>query len=320
MSAFTIEPYDASRRDAYLDLLHEAWGAGAMTGKTFDWWFDGNPAGSLMSVAVIDGDVVGVASHSLARLRIRGEERLGQYSVHAVTSERARGLGIFRALERHHEELGRERGSSCVLAFASAPTRPLFLGPLGWTQIDRRRVWGRPLRAAVRRRLRRSAAPPRASAEEVDGRGVRVLSRFGDEQEAAYRTLAPAYGNHLVRDAGYLQWRYLDSPRGYAAYASPDGFAVLGHVQRGRLSAGLVMELVAPPDQARALLSRCARDARHADVLLVVPSPSAQRSLLARCGFVPLPTRLDYMGNGLSHPLDARGRAWTVSLGDTDFF
>jgi hypothetical protein len=317
VSSFELEPYDASRRDAYLGLLREAWGEGAMSGEVFDWWFAGNPEGSLMSVAAIDGEVVGVASHSLARLHLGGEERLAQFSVHAVTSQRARGLGIFRALERRHEELGKERGSSCVLAFASAPTRPLFLGPLGWSQIDRRRVWGRPLTAALTRRLRRSDAP---APSVDDGRGTTALTRFGAEQEAAYEALAPRLGNHVVRSARYLQWRYLDSPRGYAAFASGDGFAVLGSVPRGRLVAGLVLELVAPPEQAGALLARCAVAVPGADILLAVPSPLLPHTVLARHGFVPLPTRLDFMGLGLTLPLDTRPDAWAVSLGDTDFF
>lgn len=318
MSAFTIETYDASHRDAYLGLMREAWGAGAMSGDVFDWWFQGNPAGSLMSVAVIGGDVVGVASHTLARLQIGGEERLAQYSVHAVTSERARGLGIFRALERHHEERGRELGSSCVLAFASAPTRPLFLGPLDWSQIDRRRVWGRVLCGAVARRLRRRSSP--ASLSTATGHGVERLERFGPAQEEAYSAVAPSLRNHVIRDARYLQWRYLDSPRDYSATASSDGFAVLGHVQRGRVATALLMELVAPSGQARALLSQCIRDAGAADILVAVPSPALPTSLLGRCGFVPLPTRLDFMGHGLSHPLETRGSEWAVSLGDTDFF
>ena len=318
MSAFTIETYDASHRDAYLGRMREAWGAGAMSGDVFDWWFQGNPAGSLMSVAMINGDVVGVASHTLARLQIGGEERLAQYSVHAVTSERARGLGIFRALERHHEERGRELGSSCVLAFASAPTRPLFLGPLGWSQIDRRRVWGRVLRGAVARRLRRRGV--RASLSTAAGPGVERLERFGPAQEDAYRAVAPSLRNHVIRDARYLQWRYLDSPRDYSATATSDGFAVLGQVQRGRAATALLMELVAPSGQARALLSQCIRDAGAADILVAAPSPTLPASLLGRCGFVPLPTRLDYMGHGLSHPLETRGSEWVVSLGDTDFF
>ena len=284
MSDFTIEAYDASRRPDYLRLVRDAWGEGAMQGDQFDWWFERNPAGSLMSVAVIDGDVVGVASHTLARLRIAGEERLGQYSVHAVTSEQARGLGIFRALERHHEELGRARDSACVLAFASVSTRGLFLGPLGWTQIDRPRVWARPLRGMVERRLGRGGASSPAPAA---WKGTQRLESFGPAQEAAYLELAPALGNHVIRDARYLQWRYFDSPKPYSAYASKDGFAALGHAKRGRLATGLVMELLAPPDQAPALLARCVRDARDDDVLVAVPSPSLPRSLLARSGLRP---------------------------------
>jgi GNAT superfamily N-acetyltransferase len=317
VSSFRIEPYDPSRRDDYLRLVSDAWGKEAMQGDQFDWWFDRNPAGSLMSVAVIDDEVVGVASHTLAQLEVAGERRLGQYSVHAVTTERARGLGIFRALEEHHEELGRQRGSSCVLAFASASTRHLFLGPLVWSQIDHPRVWARPLRGMVERRLGRGGTGPVPAGKS---NGIERIEEFGPAQEAAYRALAPTLGNHLVRDAKYLQWRYFDSPKPYTAYASDDGFAVLGHAQRGRLSTGLVMELLAPPGHGQALLARCIREARRDDVLVAVPSLSLPRSLLARSGFVPVRTRLDYMGLGLTQPLDPRPTSWTISLGDTDFF
>jgi hypothetical protein len=169
----------------------------------------------------------------------------------------------------------------------------------------------------VERRLGRGGASSPAAAA---WKSTQRLESFGPAQESAYHELAPALGNHLIRDARYLQWRYFDSPKPYTAYASQDGFAVLGHAKRGRLATGLVMELLAPPDQARSLLARCIREARNDDVLVAVPSPSLPRSLLARSGFVPVRTRLDYMGIGLTLPLDARADAWTLSLGDTDFF
>ena len=100
-----------------------------MSGDEFDWWFDGNPAGSLRSVAVLDGRVVGVAGHSLYVTVLDGERRTASFSVHAVTDPSARGRGIFVELERKHEREATEMGVSCVLAFASAPTAPLFLGP-----------------------------------------------------------------------------------------------------------------------------------------------------------------------------------------------
>lgn len=298
---FTLEPYDSSLRDDYLALLGEAWGGGAMGGETFDWWFDGNPAGSVRSVAIREARVVGVAGHSRCRLAIGGKERIGQFSVHAVTAPEARGLGIFRALELRHEEQGREQGSSCVLAFASAPTRPLFLEPLGWTQIDRRRVWARPL--------------------PVGRRGLRSPRRFEARHGDTYSGQAHLLRNHVVRDSGYLNWRYLDSPREYHSLETDgDGFAVVGFTRRRGLRLALLMELVARSGDRGALLRGALAAARGSAALLAVPSPVLPCSRLLRHGFLPTTYRLDFMGKGLAEPLDARSEAWTVSFGDTDFF
>ena len=93
-----------------------------MDGETFDWWFDGNPAGSLRSVAVRDGDVVGAAGHSLRRgsgsagagaravLRARGHRRRRR----AVSASSARSSS-------RHEEQGQRSGSACVLASRTTP-------------------------------------------------------------------------------------------------------------------------------------------------------------------------------------------------------
>jgi hypothetical protein len=299
--AFELEPYDASRRDAYLGLLGEAWGGAAMGGATFDWWFDGNPAGSIRSVALRDGEVVGAAGHSIYRLVVDGRQRLGQISVHAATTPSARGLGIFRAIQLRHEEQGRDWGSICVLGFVSDPTRPIFVGPLGWTRIDRRRVWARPL--------------------PIGRKSARPLDRFEERHETVAAAAAPRMRNHVLRDSRYLNWRYTDSPRGYRILdADLGGFAVVGFTRRRGLKLALVMELVAEDEEVSLLLSGALAAARGSLALLAVPSPVLTRSLLLRRGFVPTRYRLDLMGKGLSEPLDSRSEAWTVSLGDTDFF
>jgi GNAT superfamily N-acetyltransferase len=298
---FELEPFEASLRDDYLGLLGEAWGGGAMGGETFDWWFEGNPAGSLRSVAVRDGEVVGAAGHSLYRVAVDGRRKLAQFSVHAATTPSARGLGIFRALELRHEEQGRDRGSICVLAFASAPTHPLFLGPLGWTQIDRRRVWARPF--------------------PIGRKGARPLERFGEQHESAAAAAAPRLRNHIVRDCLYLNWRYADSPRGYRLLeAEHGGFAVVGSTRRRGLKLALLMDFVGEDEDVGPLLRGSLAAARGSAALLAVPSPVLTRSRLLRHGFVPTRYRLDFMGKGLAEPLDTRSDAWTVSLGDTDFF
>jgi hypothetical protein len=302
-TAFELEPYDASRRDGYLGLLGEAWGGGAMGGDTFDWWFDGNPAGSMRSVAVRGGEVVGAAGHSIFRLVVDGRQRLGQFSVHAATTPSARGLGIFRALELRHEEQGRDWGSICVLGFASEPTHGIFLGPLGWTQIDRRRVWARPLPIGLR------------------GRRARRLERFEDRHETVAAAAAPRLRNHVLRDSRYLNWRYVESPRRYRMFeARLGGFGVVGFARRRGVKLALLMELVGEDEDVVGLVRGALAAARGAVALLAVPSPVLSRSRLLRHGFVPTPYRLDFMGKGLAEPLDGRSEAWTVSLGDTDFF
>ena len=72
-------------RDEFLALMEETYGA-AMSPAEFDWWFSRNPEGSLMSVARDDGDVIGVAAHSLYRMALDGGRRPATFSVHATTT------------------------------------------------------------------------------------------------------------------------------------------------------------------------------------------------------------------------------------------
>jgi hypothetical protein len=203
----------------------------------------------------------------------------------------ARGLGIFRELERKHEREAQERGVAVVLGFASAPTAPIFLGPLGWTEIGRLRIWARPL-------LRSGAND-----------GVASLDVAGDA--------AAAWPNHVVRDRQHLAWRYLDSPRGYVAVRSDDGYAVVWPAKphRGRTIAVLA-DLVGP--DVYGLLLAAARVSR-AKVLFGLPAPG-QRGAFIRAGFVPTNRTLHLMGKALAGRLVLDPAAWRFTLGDTDFF
>ena len=289
---YELASYGPAQRDDYLRLLHDAWGDDALTGAEFDWWFARNPAGSLMSVARDNGTVIGVASHSLYRMVLGGDERVASFSVHATTVPAARGRGIFVALERKHELEAEERGVAVVLAFASAPTAPLFLGPLGWTEIARLRIWARAMPFG-----RKRATP------------VPQFRHAGDA--------APDWPDHIVRDAAYLNWRYLDSPRDYVAYDVDGGYAVLGHKRHRGRDVALVADLVGP---TRPLLRACLARARpETRLVFVVPARGQEPAYLA-CGFVPTPRSLHFMGKALAGTLDTDPRAWRFTLGDTDFF
>ena len=227
--------------------------------------------------------------------RTGGEERLATFSVHATTDPAARGRGVFVGLERKHEEEAAARGAAVVLAFASAPTAPLFLGPLGWIEVGKLRLWARPL---PRLRL------PLGQAER--------LSRFDHVGDAA-----ASWPNHVVRDADYLNWRYLDSPRDYAAYRAGDGYAVVGHKRQRGHAVALIADLVGP---VRPLLRACLAGVRPGTRTLIgLPGPG-QRAAYLSFGFTPTPVTLHFMGKELAGRLDPDPDAWRFTLGDTDFF
>jgi GNAT superfamily N-acetyltransferase len=295
VSAYELAAYEPAQRDDYLRLLRNAWGESALTGEEFDWWFLRNPLGSLMSVARDDGRVVGVAAHSLYRMVLGEEERLATFSVHATTDPVARGKGVFVGLERKHEEEAEARGAAVVLAFASAPTAPLFLGPLGWTSVGKLRVWARPV---PRLSLRRG--------------GAARVERFAFGGDAA-----AAWSNHIVRDAEYLNWRYLDSPRDYVAYNADGGYAVLGHKRHKGHPIALVADLVGP---VRPLLRACVAGVKPGTRALFALPGIGETGAYLSCGFVPTPMTLDFMGKPLAGELDGDPRAWRFTLGDTDFF
>jgi GNAT superfamily N-acetyltransferase len=289
---YELASYGPAQRDDYLRLLRDAWGDDGLTDDEFDWWFSRNPAGSLMSVAQDDGRVIGVASHSLYRMVLGGREQLASFSVHATTDPAARGRGIFVGLERKHEHEAQERGVAVVLAFASAPTAPLFLGPLGWTEIARLRIWARAL--------------------PFGGKGAEELTAFGGTADAA-----AGWPNHIVRDAEYLNWRYLDSPRDYVAYRAAGGYAVLGHKRHRGRDVALVADLAGP---VRPLLRACIAGVRPGTRLVFAVPARGQEAAYLSCGFVPTPRSLHFMGKAFAGRLDTDPRAWRFTLGDTDFF
>jgi GNAT superfamily N-acetyltransferase len=293
VSSYELVSYEPPDLDDYLRLLGQAWGHQGLSVHEFDWWFLRNPAGSLMSVARAEGRVVGVAAHTLLPMVLGGDERLASFSVHATTDPAWRGRGIFTGLEEKHEHEAAERGVAVVLAFASAPTAPIFLGPLGWTEIGRLRIWARP------------------------------VLWFGDESAApaldVEGDVAAGWPNHVVRDPGHLAWRYLDSPRGYVALRSANGYAVVWPAKphRGRTIAVLA-DLAAPRREVPELLRRAARASR-ARLLFALPGPEQRRTFLA-AGFLPTHLTLHFIGKALAGNLDTDPHAWRFTLGDTDFF
>jgi GNAT superfamily N-acetyltransferase len=301
----------SERRDAFLALMREVYGE-AMSEAEFDWFFERNPVGGrILSAAEEHGAVLGVLAMSLARAVIDGREQVVAFAVHAVTHPASRGKGVFSRLELRNEERAAEQGAALALGFTNPVAGPILVGKLGWQDLYRMRLWARvlrPLRAARRR-----------GGGGLPARRGGTLARFGPDQEQAWRRVQPRWGNCLVRDAGYLNWRYVDAPTEYRSFASSSGYAVVGHAVQKGFSSAVVCDLVGPPRELVSLLRRCLREARGgADVAIGVPAPGQRAAYLA-LGFVPTPMTIRVIGKPLD-PAAALPHKWHFAPGDTDFF
>jgi GNAT superfamily N-acetyltransferase len=308
VAVFDLPPV---RRAEFLGLMREVYGS-AMSEDEFDWFFERNPAGGRILSAVEDrGQLAGVLAMSFARAVVEGREGLVAFAVHAVTHPRARGKGIFSALELRNEERAAEAGASLALGFTNPMAGPILVGRLGWRDLYRMRLWARVLRPlrALRRRGGGGLPPSRGG----------TLARFDPAQEGAWRRVRSRWGNCLVRDAAYLNWRYVDTPKDYRRFASTSGYAVVGHSIHKGVSAAVMCDLVGPARDVRSLLGQCLREARGgADVAIGVPAPG-QRAAFLSLGFVPTPITIRVIGKPLSP--DARlPERWHFAPGDSDIF
>ncbi len=337
--SFDTVRYTREHRASLVALLARV-GTTQLSDEEFAWWFDRNPAGEgIVSLAVDDGEVVGVAAMSFFRTALDGTETRLAIPVNVATDPRYRGQGVFSTLERENEGAAADSGSPLTVTFPNGASHPIFVSRLGWIDLPRLRLWARPLRvgAVVRYVLGRPGKrgglrEPRAAAFTLRGLDVRPVERFGPEMDKLGRRAAAGYGNHFVRDAEYFNWRYLDSPRDYrcfGAYRGGElaGVAVVGHTFKHGVSAGFLADLVASPDgrdETRALLLRAVDEVRGgADALVLLPPPSrTQRRALYSCGFAPTNKRLRFIGKALRDGarLDERKGAWHFTLGDFDFF
>jgi GNAT superfamily N-acetyltransferase len=337
MSEFTSAAYDPAERQQLFELMRSV-GRSHIDDAEFDWWFERNPASRrLISVARADGRVVGMAAMSFFRMLLNGGEQVVAVPVHVATEAEYRRRGVFSALELRNEKEAAAAGSPVTITFPNTASHRVFVGDLGWRDLPGRRLWARPLRpsSVVRYLAGRPSGggglrPFTPKPRRLNGVTVEPLERFGAETDAAWREAAGATGNQFVRDAVFLNWRYVDSPRDYrrfAAYRGSElaGFAVMGHTVKHGVSSGFLADLVTRPGREPeriALLRRCVGElASGTDALIALPPRGQGRSFL-RAGFLPTHKRIRFIGKELNDAtaLDAEKAAWHFTLGDFDFF
>ena len=194
-------------------------------------------------------------------------------------------------------------GASAILAHVETTSHHGIRGSrCGWRFM--KSVWAASPQQRARRPARRSCPIP--------GPPDPMPGHPGDMPKAA-----KDWPNHVIRDAAYLNWRYLQSPRDYVAVAGGGSYAVVGHKEHRGTALAYVADLVGHPGF---LLRACLADVRPgARALIAIPAPE-HRATYAAMGFFPTRTKLHFMGKALAGELDINLRSWRFTLGDTDFF
>jgi predicted N-acetyltransferase YhbS len=210
------ELYTPAQRDELAALLERVWGA-PQERDELAWWHEQPQATTLLER---DGDrVVGAVTMSLVTLQLRGEAVPAGIATRLATDPQSRGKGVFARLQRESEARAEAAGARLLLVVPNAASKPIFLGKLGWSELEPLRVRFRPL--------------PGRRAPEV----------------AALRALPPREGG-LVRDDAYLAWRF---GRRYRFFQDERGYLAQG--RRGPLNV-VAATGGDPPLPGRALATR----------------------------------------------------------------
>ena len=189
------------------------------------------------------------------------------------------GPGIFQRLNAEVERAAREAGARLELGFTNREAGPIYVGKLGWS------TWTG------------SGCGPARSCRSARGRRA-ISRRSGPTRRRRTSGSRPGSRSHFVRSAAYLNWRYADSPRGYALVGVDERLRGRRPEATARGRCRVRRRLVAPSArEALWLLRRCARVARGARVLLALPN--LHRAAYAAFGFVPTPMTIRLIGHAL---------------------
>ena len=136
-----------------------------------------------------------------------------------------------------------------------------------------------------------------------EGPALQPTAGFGPEHDALWEAVAPAIRLGVVRDAAYLNWRYVDHPA-YRYHrlelrrsGALHGLVVASRREVHGSAATLLLDLLAPDDEAglalvQGLVRHAQRGGQSMVAALTIPGSQLHR-LLVRCGFLRVPTWLD---------------------------
>jgi hypothetical protein len=309
------------------------------------WLYFRNPAGAGTAVVAIrSGRVVGKFGRVPVWVTAGGERLIAELLEGLTLLPDFRTWAHFRALTEAALLAEPEREAAFSFGF-STPYMSKLHASLGGPVLGRVPVFAGVLNGATMLTAR-GFPRPAAIAAGCAARAVFGLKRrcpaapgvdlipipsFGEEYDALWKSLEPAAGVAVVKDAAYLNWRYVDCPAAsyhrLAAWRSGELAGYIVWRDRGPNNDGYVLELAARSNRRpvlSALLLIALEDMARSDTGLVMasfPASAACAGVLRSAGFGAWATHLKKMSlvvaprSGESRPEQVAG-AWQCTLGD----
>lgn len=244
----------------------------------YRWMYFRNPAGSAIVASAWHNEKL-VSSFAMAPKKVQTESGIHTYgkTMDMFTNPDYQGLGIMSRLTRTVFSESVKRGIDHWYVTPSGNSYPIFRNK--WNYVE-------PFRLAYRMMI---ISPFRLSAA-VSGNilkktivgtigilpglwtrwttrkrvsksiSIEEIKSFPDEINDFWHKVSPGFGNVLVRDQSYLNWRYCDNPDDYRIYLARLEGIVVGYIvskvtRRRGLMVGDIVDILYPRDKPGVALS-----------------------------------------------------------------
>ncbi len=309
------------------------------------WLYFGNPAGAGTAVVALAGRrVVGKLGRVPVRVTAGGEGLTAELGEGLTLLPEVRTWTNFRALCEAAVLAKPEQKAAFSFGFATPYISklhaamgypvlgrvPMFAGVLDGTRMLAARGFARPAAMAAGAAARALFGLKRRH-RAAAGIDLAEIASFGEEYDALWRSTEPRGGVAIVKDARYLNWRYVQCPAAsYRRVAAWSGGELAGYIvwrDRGPNNDGYVLEFACKGNSRpvlSALLLAALEDMARNDTGLVMasfPASAACVRVMRSAGFGAWATRLKNMSlivtprPGECRPERVAG-AWQYTLGD----
>lgn len=352
--------YTAADAGDTLELVRTIWGEIEATDPAYhEWQYRRSPGGpAIVTVAREEqGEkLIGQAVTIPLRVGASARGHLANLTLNVATLPEWQGRGIFGRLLRDACDLSAKEGMAFTFALPNQSSYPVFLRT-GFADIGSAPLLIKPLnpqrlvRKATGNRLLGAAAwpasliwhQPAAGRREGSGQAEIVrVEKFDDSFTAFWERVRNRFPVMIVRDAAYLNWRFVDIPiRKYVCFAARAedevrGFIALRVAPVASFDAGLVVDLLVEEGESgaeagRRLIDEAFRYFRGHDLDMLgslALAHTREFRLLREKGFWVCPKRLlpqpfpivvrSHEGEGSPSYLAYDLRNWFLTMGDYD--